>query len=164
MTNYEALFQHLKEYSTRADEFELRSRKAVYAVLQGFYTYLDAPASTGRVCRIGDRIDDTTTTYLPDQLAELRPDGKFVACLTVSEPATRLFLRFGFYVRIDGESFVLQSGDPNSAREFRVKTLDVASLSDFYGDTVAQAIEFFSTSANTIALGGAKHPVGFGYG
>jgi hypothetical protein len=159
MTKYESLFQHLKQHFVRFDAFNQRGRRAIETILQGFFAYLEAPHNTGRMCRIGADLNDTTT-YPPGELAELRPDGKFVGCLTVSE-ASGLFLRFPFFVRVDGEWFELQSGEPETAKVFRVQTLDASSLSEFYEHTLAQAFEFLDTSPEKIASGDLKRPIGF---
>jgi hypothetical protein len=159
MTRYESLFKRLKQQFARHDAFERRGKQAIDTILRGFSEYLEAPPNTCRVCRIASDYGDTGT-YGPGQLAELRPDGKFVGCLTVSE-ASGAVVRFAFYVRVDEECLVLQSGVPE-AKEFRVKTLDAGSLSEFYGHTLAQAFQVLDTRPEKLAAGDAlKHPIGF---
>ena len=159
MTGYESLFQRLRQQFSRFDEFEQRGKRAIDSILRGFAEYLEAPPNTCRVCRFGDGFNETKT-YAPGQLAELRPDGKFVGCLTVSE-APAAFLRFAFYVHVDGEWLVLQSGVPETAKEFRVKMLDASTLSEFYEHTLAQTFEFLDTSPEKIAAGETSRPIGF---
>jgi hypothetical protein len=159
MTRYELLFQSLKQYFARSAAFEQRGKEAIEAVLRGFAQYLEAPLDACRVCRIGDGLDENKE-YPPGQLAELRPDGKFVGCLTVRE-APASFLRFAFYVRVVGASFALQSGDAENGKEFLVATLDASALSEFYEHAFSQARVLLETSPEQIASGQVKRPIGF---
>lgn len=140
------------------------------AMMGGFAKYLGAPANT---CRVGPPgYEDGCGEGVPPGrscgVAELRDDGRFAGSVVVYEhapvlgqPPIGLQLRFTFYVRIDGDRYVVQSGDSEPGKEFRIKDLDVTGLSGFFDHVFDGAFEFFTNEPEKIVGDKLMRPIGF---
>lgn len=163
-TRYEELMRLAGEHVQRYDAFEERGRSAVHAALTDFVTYLEAPQGTCRAWPPDVEFEfDETRTFRPEEWIRLRDDGRFAGCVAVvAGPHLGPFLRFTFYVRVDGDSLVFQSGDkePGPA-EFRVKTPSAEALTPLFEHVLQSARALFNTAPERLASGDTSRPIGF---
>lgn len=161
MTKYDELIRLLKDHFVRYTEFEQRGKSAIRTMMQSFAQYLEAPPQTCRVGPPGMPLDSTEDHH-PDDLAELRDDGRFAGSIVVSEASPHGGIaRFTFYVRLDGETYVVQSGDAAPGKEFRVNALDATALVEFFDHAFGEVTELLKSQPEKLVRGASARPIGF---
>jgi hypothetical protein len=157
MTRYEVLCNKFTEHVKLSDEYVDRGTSTVLEVITKFVLFLEAPGANTYLAPVGS--DFSTAPTHRFNSVSLLEDGWFGAMVFVKglHPMGGT-LGFTFFARVHAAGATLKS---KRGQEFQAADLETETLRPFFSFEFHHAVEFLETAPETLAAGGAKHPIGF---